>query len=531
MTSLVSRRKHGFASGPLHNKREPHPVYFLSQRSSFWIATLSVMAFIIGNMIGQHGWYLFMASVLGNQDDSLIVYMGTVSPIEKVPDYSKWSAYGGSAELHTFRQVPQNLLIDLPQYDQYEQLRTRSASTTSSFYSVGNRGSYSTGAENSGSHPGVDIRVPIGTPVRAVANGIVEEIKTGGGYGNVVIVRHPNVPDPDRPNSLTTLYSCYAHLQSFLVSEGDVVQKGQQIAYSGDSGFVTGPHLHFQMDRESAPFHPFWPFTDEEATKAHLTTDQAVDVGLYSERLTEYTVHPMLYVQSNYPSFTQQVVVQDVQAPPVLTREERVALRIHQRLAEHVAEVPASSVVVQTVAANTQDTTVHTAPPLNVLKPAPPAAPVVRLSLAQRIAQSRQERIQERLEREKFATLQVARTPTIVQTSEVASRDTESILMEQVIVANVEVQHDESYSGRGWEKITVQLTDAQGNLIFNPRLDRDIYMHTAYGDAEFRPAILSQVDFVQGEAEVYMLPRGRRTIVIQAQPFQNVSRPMEYVKD
>src|SRR3989338_3953731 len=106
----------GFAHSHLYRRREPHAFQFLSQRVTFWVAALSVIAFVTGNMMGQHGWHVFWKSVLGGYDDSLIVYTGTVSPVEYVPDYTKWSLYGGNAEEHTYRQVPKDVLIPLPSY-------------------------------------------------------------------------------------------------------------------------------------------------------------------------------------------------------------------------------------------------------------------------------------------------------------------------------------------------------------------------------------------------------------------------------
>src|SRR5688572_12677364 len=107
-----------FSSNSLYRRSEPHAFHFLSQRVTFWVAALSVIAFVTGNMMGQHGWHVFWKSVLGGYDDSLIVYTGTVSPIEYVPDYTRWSMYGGNAEEHTYRQVPKDLLIPMPKYDQ-----------------------------------------------------------------------------------------------------------------------------------------------------------------------------------------------------------------------------------------------------------------------------------------------------------------------------------------------------------------------------------------------------------------------------
>ena len=531
MTSLVPRRKHGFSSAPLHPKREPHPIFFLKQRSSFWIATLSVGAFLIGNMIGQNGWYLFLASVLGKEDDSLIVYTGTVTPLEKVPDYSRWMSYGGNAEEHTYRQVPQDLLVVLPVYDQSAQLRTENASTSAGFYSVGNRGSYSTGAENSGSHPGVDIRAPMGSPVRAVANGIVEEVKQGGGFGLVIVIRHPNVPDPDRPNRTTTLYSAYAHLQAALVTVGTLVEKGEHIAFSGQSGYASGPHLHFQIDRESAPFHPYWPFTDAEAGEAGLTLAEAVDAGFHSERLKQYTVHPMLYVQANFlpvPVTPGTTEVVEKPKPVVLNLSQRIALRLQSRKEKQEQEEE-----VEEVREETPPVLAPAAPEQVVVQREPEAeevVPAVRMSRSQRAAQDRQKRVEDRVTRARFSSRQVSRTQeTVVRREEVATQgDISAVIGGPQQVQDISIQHDGSYSGRGWEQMVVQLTDEEGALITNPALNRDIYLRAIYGDAEFRPSVLTALDFSGGEAMVYMLPRGRTTIVIQAQPYPAMSSPMAY---
>lgn len=86
-------------------------------------------------------------------------------------------------------------------------------------------------------HDGIDINAPIGTPVYASEAGIV--VFAGvhiDGYGETIIVRHPG--------GLSTLY---AHNSVLRVVEGEAVTKGQCIAYSGDTGNASGPHLHFEV--------------------------------------------------------------------------------------------------------------------------------------------------------------------------------------------------------------------------------------------------------------------------------------------
>ena len=85
-------------------------------------------------------------------------------------------------------------------------------------------------------HNGIDYAAPTGTPVRVVADGVVESAGRQGGYGNVIVIRH-NATD-------TTLY---AHLSRIDVKPGQKVSQGQHIGAVGATGWATGPHLHFEF--------------------------------------------------------------------------------------------------------------------------------------------------------------------------------------------------------------------------------------------------------------------------------------------
>ncbi len=85
-------------------------------------------------------------------------------------------------------------------------------------------------------HLGVDYAAPIGTPVRAVGDGVVEFAGEQGGYGKVVFIRHKNGHQ-----------TVYAHLSRLLVRHGQRVAQGQTIAASGATGWATGPHLHYEF--------------------------------------------------------------------------------------------------------------------------------------------------------------------------------------------------------------------------------------------------------------------------------------------
>lgn len=488
MTQLTSSKKMGFRAVPLHRHVEPHAFHYLAQRTSFWVAVLSLLAFVTGNMIGQHGWQVFWKSVLGRDDDSLIVYTGTVTPIALVPDYIRWNNYGGNPQEHTFREVPQDLLIPLPPYT--TSLRNEQARL---IYSVSYMGSYATGAENSGSHPAVDIRVPIGTPVRTIASGIVSEVKDASGFGKTVVIRHPSVPDPSRPSQTIALFSNYAHLSTTFVKVGDIVEKGEQIALSGVSGDATGPHLHFQIDRADTPWHPYWPFTSEELRAAGYSTAEAINRGFHSDRGASFTVNPLLYVQADYdPVLTVvEAKVQQVSRSSAassttsLTWFARVQSRVSQRRADRVALRQAATV--------------------SDLAEAPVAATSASSSVAQAVAE-------------------------VVQRQVVVSRDEGLPPASGTPVAAVEIAHDGAYSDRGWERVRIRLLDAQGNPVASPLLTRDITLRAAYGSADFQPDSLSVLDFQNGRTEISVLPHGRRTLVIEALPFASQSQPMRYEK-
>ena len=98
----------------------------------------------------------------------------------------------------------------------------------------------------SGGNDGINISVPEGTSVRAAENGTVayagSELK---GYGNLVLIRHPN-----------GFVTAYANNGELNVKRGEVVKRGQVIAKSGQSGNVSSPQLHFELRKGSTPVDP-----------------------------------------------------------------------------------------------------------------------------------------------------------------------------------------------------------------------------------------------------------------------------------
>jgi murein DD-endopeptidase MepM/ murein hydrolase activator NlpD len=88
-------------------------------------------------------------------------------------------------------------------------------------------------------HPGIDIAVPEGTPIRAALAGTVAWTQSeaeSGGYGNYTCIDHGG-----------GLSTCYAHQSAFAVNPGQQVDQGEVIGYSGCTGYCLGPHVHFEV--------------------------------------------------------------------------------------------------------------------------------------------------------------------------------------------------------------------------------------------------------------------------------------------
>ncbi|HOK87478.1 MAG TPA: M23 family metallopeptidase [Fervidobacterium sp.] len=93
-------------------------------------------------------------------------------------------------------------------------------------------------------HSGIDIGVPLSTPVFAARGGTVKYAGWQSGYGNVIIIDHGGYQ------------TYYAHLSKINVYIGLRVEKGDFIARSGNTGTSTGPHLHFEVRKNDEPNDP-----------------------------------------------------------------------------------------------------------------------------------------------------------------------------------------------------------------------------------------------------------------------------------
>lgn len=105
--------------------------------------------------------------------------------------------------------------------------------------------------ENPDFHTGVDIAADEGSEIAAALGGEVEEVGESEIYGTYVVLRHAD-----------NLQTSYSHCSEILVEEGDVVGQGERIALVGQTGMVTGPHLHFSVLVDGMHTDPYWVLQD-----------------------------------------------------------------------------------------------------------------------------------------------------------------------------------------------------------------------------------------------------------------------------
>ena len=104
-------------------------------------------------------------------------------------------------------------------------------------------------------HTGVDLRAATGTKVYAANKGTVTTSGYSSAWGNYIIISHGG--------GITTLY---AHLSKRSVSKDDKVKQGDIIGYSGNTGYSTAPHLHFEISKNGSTYNPLNEFKDFKVT-------------------------------------------------------------------------------------------------------------------------------------------------------------------------------------------------------------------------------------------------------------------------
>lgn len=102
-------------------------------------------------------------------------------------------------------------------------------------------------------HEGIDFTAPIGTPIYATGDGVVELAEyNSGGYGNEIMINHG-----------FTYETRYAHLSKMKVKVGQKVKRGEIIGLMGNTGKSTAPHCHYEVHKAGVPMNPIYFFFND----------------------------------------------------------------------------------------------------------------------------------------------------------------------------------------------------------------------------------------------------------------------------
>ena len=239
------------------------------------------------------GW-IYDASVVAINDSKAKKFERAITPIAFVPNWKVGNYVEDRAFLNAY-DVALNDYIKLPDVDDVN-------TSWNSYFTYMNMhlGAYldEDREVGAGSHVGVDIRAPINTPIFSIGNGIVYKTKNLKN-DKYVVVKHK---DASYRGRVDDFYSAYLHLGEVKVKPGDLVNMGSVIGSVGMTGITSTPHLHFQVDRSNAPFHPYWPFTLSEAYKAGYDFYSAVNNGLNQLDIRKYSVDPMDFIKKAGPA-------------------------------------------------------------------------------------------------------------------------------------------------------------------------------------------------------------------------------------
>lgn len=258
-----------------------------------WLLNCTLVCVIAVRQI----WVPYMNAVDDNYSKIISdPFDGTTLPIAYIPD---WTDVANQDKSKRFEDINISKFLPIPLYDPIALLDEKNTSKSTTIirytYTTPYMGNYKLDyRENVGWHPGVDIRAPIGTPILAIANGVIVRTTEWDITGNkYIVIRHDWVPTE---RWVTKLYSWYLHLSEILVKEWDKIKKWDMIGRVGISGITTTPHLHLQIDTADAPFHPYWHFTSSESKSAGVGFYDAINIGLNKDKATKYTINPMMFI-------------------------------------------------------------------------------------------------------------------------------------------------------------------------------------------------------------------------------------------
>ena len=336
------------------------------------------------NILGHVSvWMLFAMGIVFHGDISNLLQANSISQLKHDPiqsfvyPYQKTVDWASNLELTSvpYNNLTEDVFIDPVKYapnllgglDNMNSLSNLEINSRLT-YSVPYMGNYKyDGKEYAGSHPGVDIKLPHGSPIVAIANGIVTKVKVSEvGFGNHVVIRHNNV-NVNNQGLKETIYSTYGHLSDILVNPGDVLIKGQVFALSGNSGLSTGAHLNFQIEKDTAKWHPYWPFSDTEIMAAGLNFISGINQKYGFEDAVTHTLNPLVFIDEYNSNMNSSIVaIQDLNHEEQKTESQDILELEPESIVEKITE-PIQKYLVASIESDIQiDTELPELPLANV---------------------------------------------------------------------------------------------------------------------------------------------------------------------
>ena len=209
-------------------------------------------------------------------------------PVSLAPN---WGALQTSSQWNRpYNQIPLAEFVPIPTYDlQVLTFPMRALDpknpddipliTAKLYYSTRFFSRYDLNAgEFTGPHAGIDLKLPRGTPIGAIADGTVHAVQSDDRLGLFVILRHRHPIEG-------TLFSIYGHLGETALELGQSVRAGERIGTVGTSGYTSGPHLHLQIDRPMKSGGTHTPFLTYTIPRP--------------EEIDQWTLHPIRLIEKN----------------------------------------------------------------------------------------------------------------------------------------------------------------------------------------------------------------------------------------
>lgn len=273
--------------------------YFLST----WILRIFLFLFYL---LSINNSFLY-TSVLNYKNITADPFNWTTTPLKYTLNYLTTTS---ADRLKKFTDIDSSKFISLPNYDKtilwrnVEWLKSWDSDYDEtillrSIYLVPYMGNYNHDwQEYVWSHLAVDIKWPIWTPVYSIANWVVVKVwYEKWWFWNYIVIRHENVNLVDWTTQ--NIYSSYSHLDTVTITEWTKISKDEPIWTLWESGLAVWSHLHFQIDLETAPFHPYWPFTWAEQAAAGLDFFSAISSWLWKAKAMLYTINPFEFISKN----------------------------------------------------------------------------------------------------------------------------------------------------------------------------------------------------------------------------------------